>query len=72
MRSIINFFSGFLLIITLSCSGVEKRKSEAENSVQKERQRLIEEYQKCIDMADDEKELIEVCEKYMNAAEALK
>jgi hypothetical protein len=71
MRSMLIFLIGFLLLITLSCSGVEKRKSEVETAVQKERQRLVEEYQKCLKGASEDKEIIEVCDKYLKAAEAL-
>jgi hypothetical protein len=59
-------------MITLSCSGAGKKKSEAETAVQKERQRLVEEYQQCLKDAGDDKEIIEVCDKYLKAAEALK
>jgi hypothetical protein len=71
MRATFIYLLGFLMILTLSCSSAEKRKNEAEAMVQAERQRLVEEHQKCLEMADEDKEIMEVCGKYLKAAEAL-
>ena len=72
MRLISMFLVGFVLVITIACSSSEKRAYRAQEAVQKERLKLVDEYKKCLDKAGDDKEKIETCDRYLKAAEALK
>ena len=75
---LIRMFTIFIittLIITGCSSGVEraqKRSYEAEENIAKQRLELIDEYQKCVKEAGEDKQKLEGCDSYLKAAEALK
>ena len=63
---------GFMILMTLACSSPEERAHKAQESVHKERLKLVDEYKKCLEEADDDREKVEACDKYLKAAEALR
>jgi len=72
MRSI-----GFLIVLALAvsisaCSSAQSRAYKAQETVHKERLRLVDEYKKCLRKAGDDQEKTEACDQYLKAAEALK
>lgn len=63
----------FLLIGGIvACASSQDRAYEAQEKVSKERLRLVDEYQKCIERAGQDKQKAEACGQYLKAAEALK
>lgn len=50
----------------------QKRSYEAQEDVAKERLKLVEEYQDCVEDAEGDALRIEACDSYLRAAEALK
>ena len=59
------------MVITLACSSSEKKAYKAQEAVHKERLKLVDEYQKCLKKAGDDKDKTEACDQYLKAAEAL-
>ena len=79
MKKIFVLIVGCVLIFTLSCSSAERRAqrsqrsvNKAQESVHKERLRLIDEYKKCLEKAGEDLEKTEACDSYLKAAEALR
>ena len=72
MKSIYLFLLAFAVGITLACSTPQDKAYKAQEKVHKERLKLVDEYQKCLKKAGEDKEKIEACDQYLRAAEALK
>lgn len=65
------FLLAFIVGLTLACSSPQDRAYEAEAKANQEKLRLVQEYQKCLQKAGDNKEMREACEDYLKQAEAL-
>lgn len=52
-------------------SRANRKASKAEESVSKERLKLIDQYQKCVKKAGGDPQKVEACDSYLKAAEAL-
>ena len=67
-----------LLLATIAmpgCGGAskaQKRAFKADEAVSKERLRLVDEYERCIDKANGDYTKEGACERYLKSAEALK
>jgi hypothetical protein len=62
----------FLAAILFSaCTSSQEKAYEAQERVHNERLSLIDEYKDCIDDAGEDSAKLEVCEKYLKAAQAL-
>ena len=72
MKSIYIFLFAFIVGMTLACSSPQDKAYTAQEKVHKERLKLVEEYQKCLKKAGEDKQKIEACDQYLKAAEALK
>ena len=72
MKSITMVILALVFGLTLGCSSPQKKAYRAQESVHKERLKLVDEYKKCLEKAGNEKEKIEACDQYLRAAEALK
>ena len=72
MKSIYIFLLASTVGLTLACSSPQDRAYEAEAKVHQEKLRLVQEYQKCLKKAGDNKAMKEACEDYLKQAEALK
>ena len=72
MKSIYIFLLASIVGLTLACSSPQDRAYEAEAKVHQEKLRLVQEYQKCLKKAGDNKAMKETCEDYLKQAEALK
>ncbi len=72
MKSIYIFLLAFAVGMTLACSTPQDKAYKAQEKVHKERLKLVDEYQKCLKKAGEDKEKIEACDQYLRAAEALK
>lgn len=72
MKPLCIFLFAFVLGLTLACSSPQDRAYEAEAKVKQEKLRLVQEYQKCLKEAGDNKAMKETCEDYLKRAEALK
>lgn len=57
---------------TFGCASPQDRAYKAQEGVHKERLKLVNEYQKCLKKAGNDKAAIEACDSYLKAAEALK
>jgi hypothetical protein len=66
------FLLAFVVSLTLACSSPQDRAYEAEAKVKQEKLRLVQEYQKCLKEAGDNKAMKETCEDYLKRAETLK
>jgi hypothetical protein len=71
MRWISILFICFLLVTSLSCGGAERKRNKSETAVNKEKLRLVEEYNKCMKKAGEDQAKMEACDKYRKAADAL-
>ena len=72
MKSITMVILALVFGLTLGCSSPQKKAYRAQESVHKERLKLVDEYKKCIQKAGDDTEKVEACDQYLKAAEALK
>jgi len=72
MKSIRILVLVFVLGFVLGCASPQDRAYEAQEKVHKERLRLVDEYKKCVEKAGTDKQKLETCDQYLNAAEALK
>ena len=61
-----------IALVLLSCASPQDKAYKAEEKIHKERLKLIDEYQKCLKKAGEDKMKAESCEQYLKAAEALK
>jgi len=62
-----------ILALTLaSCASQQDKAYKAQKEVHQERLKLIDQYQKCLKKAGEDKEKSEACDQYLKAAEALK
>lgn len=62
----------FVAVLVVGCSSPQDRAYKAQEKVHKERLKLIEDYQECINKAGDDTAKRESCEQYLRAADALK
>ena len=66
----------FLVVIVagmmIACGSAERKANKSQAEINKERIKLIEEYQKCMKKAEGDKDKEAGCEQYLKAAEALK
>jgi len=58
--------------LIVGCGGAERKANKSEAAVNKKSLSLIEDYQKCIKKAGEDKVKAEACETYRKAAEALR
>lgn len=72
MKSIYIFLLASIVGLTLACSSPQDKAYTAQEKVHKERLKLVEQYQKCLKKAGEDKQKIEACDQYLKAAEALK
>jgi hypothetical protein len=72
MKSIRILVLVFVLGLVLGCASAQDRAYEAQEKVYKERLRLVDEYQKCVERAGNDKQKVETCDQYLKASEALK
>ena len=72
MKLIYAFVLPLVVGIVLGCASPQDRAYEAQENVYKERLRLVDEYQKCVQKAGNDKQKAEACDQYLKAAEALK
>ena len=72
MRSFYIFLFAAMVGLTLGCASPQDKAYKAQEKVHMERLKLVENYQKCMKGAGDDKAKAEVCEQYLKAAEALK
>ena len=61
-----------VLLLTLACSSPQDKAYKAQESIHKERLKLVDQYKKCIKKAGTDKAKVEACDQYLRAAEALK
>ena len=54
------------------CASPQEKAAKAEETVHTERLKLVNEYQKCLKKAGNDKAAIEACDSYLKAAEALR
>jgi len=78
MKQLSIFVSAVMALGVVSCGMTErsahranKKASEADASVSKERLALVEQYKKCVKEADGDPQKLQECESYLKAAEAL-
>ena len=66
----------FLVVIVAvmmsACGGAERQANKSQAKLNKEKVKLSEQYQKCMEKAKEDKDKEAECEKYLKAAEALK
>ena len=72
MKLISAILISLCLLLTLACSNPQDRAYKAQESVHKERLKLVDQYQKCLKKAGSDKAKVEACDQYLKAAEALK
>lgn len=62
----------FAISCTSSTEKAQKRSFEAQEDVAKERLKMVEEYNKCIEESGNDKNKIDACDSFLKAAEALR
>ena len=66
----------FLVVIVAvmmsACGSAERQANKSQAELNKEKVKLSEQYQKCMEKAKEDKDKEAECEKYLKAAEALK
>ena len=72
MKSFYIFVMVVIAGLTFGCASPQEKAAKAEETVHKERLKLVSEYQKCLKKAGSDKAAIEACDSYLKAAEALK
>jgi hypothetical protein len=72
MKSLHTFLLAFIMGFAVACSSPQDRAYEAEAKANQEKLRLVQEYQKCLEKAGDNKAMKEACEDYLKKAEAVK
>ena len=72
MKSILVLTLALAFGLMTACSSNQDKAYKAQEKVHKERLDLVDQYQKCLKKAGDDKEKTEACDRYLRAAEALK
>ena len=72
MKSVYIILLTLFVGLALGCASSQDKAYKAQESVHKERLKLIDEYQKCLKKAGSDKAAADACESYLKAAEALK
>ena len=67
------FFLVVIVAVMMSaCGSAEKSANRAQADLNNEKVKLSEQYQKCMEKAEEDKDKEVECDKYLKAAEALK
>ena len=69
---LISAISTFLVLSVMACASPQDKAYKAQESIHKERLKLVDEYKKCLGKAGTDKVKVEACDQYLKAAEALK
>lgn len=72
MKRFLLFLSLVPVLLASACASAEDRAARAQEEVANQRLELIQKHQECVEEANGDQAKIDVCETYLNEADALK